>query len=389
MEDRRTESYSILVKMKVPDYLKLVENAYKAKGGITGQRDRLKTTSAIRIRKRMVEDFNRGAILPPVVVGILAGDEEFKELGIGSEKRVRELLERLPAERISIIDGMQRTAVFFENKDQYQHREIRVEMWVATDTSHLTYRMLVLNTGQVPWNLRRQIEVMYAPIITEIRSKMQAASAELSRPIDIFSIDDRKRRTQPGEFQADDVMEMYMAFALRKAKVDTETVLANEFSRLDMIDAVSRDNFLPLFIQVFTALCKLDLAFGRLTTNSSEGKFSIGRHLFDSQPACVGFVTAAAQRIFGRPGTTGKDHTEQARAARDIMKRCTEVSERISTMDPEQIAMFLDFDVLNEAVTRPSGKIGDFEREFFTEAFRVFFAEEEPIQSMTSCWRAY
>lgn len=390
MFDSRSKSYSLIAKMKVSEYLEYVRNAYERKGGLGGQRDALKTTSALRIRRRMADDFSKGAILPPVVVGLLVDEEEIKEINSADAwaNRLEAILRRDP-ERISIIDGMQRTTIFLDNVSSLGNNEIRVEFWIASETNSLTYRMLVLNTGQIPWNLRRQIEVVYAPMLTEIKNDLARNYPELDSKVQLFGIDDNRRRADVGQFQANDVIEMYICFGLRKAKVDTESVLADEFSRLDMIDAVSKPRFLGFFLDVFVCLCKLDLAFGRYKGDGAKERFSIGRHLFDSQPACVGFVTAAAQKIYGRIGAD-RASDQQEDSLKFIVERCNKVAEKFEQFNEDEAREFLSFDILNDRLNNVTAKrIGDFEREYFTEAFRLFFTEDHEVNNLLACWRAF
>jgi hypothetical protein len=85
--DSRTECYSVLTTMCVGDYLHLVEIAHTMKGALSGQRDTLKTTTGKRIRARMVADIQRGAVLPPVVIGAVVPDGEFKKFPISDAKK--------------------------------------------------------------------------------------------------------------------------------------------------------------------------------------------------------------------------------------------------------------------------------------------------------------
>src|SRR5271165_3493915 len=76
--DDRTECFSVQTTMTIKDYLQLVGSAHSARGALSGQRDTLKTTTAKRIRTRMVSDIRRGAVLPPVVIGAVVDDDVFK-----------------------------------------------------------------------------------------------------------------------------------------------------------------------------------------------------------------------------------------------------------------------------------------------------------------------
>src|SRR5690349_17243597 len=104
MLDRRISSRSILISTTIRDYLSLVGTAYHRRGNIEGQRDTLKTTSALRIRARMRTDVERGAVLPPVVVGILGDMEAVKNSASWSEINLKEFLSGLEETSISIID---------------------------------------------------------------------------------------------------------------------------------------------------------------------------------------------------------------------------------------------------------------------------------------------
>lgn len=66
IQDTRVDCWSALVEFDVNDYLMLAEKAYVNRGGIRHQREALKTTTAKRIRTRLVEDLRRGAVIPPL-----------------------------------------------------------------------------------------------------------------------------------------------------------------------------------------------------------------------------------------------------------------------------------------------------------------------------------
>ncbi len=113
IKDTRANCYSAMIQLNVAEYLEMVEKVFKEKGGLEGQRDTLKTTTAIRIRKRMIEDLEKGAILPPIVLGVIISE---KELSTIDKLDINELLNiiRNPKNSISIIDGMQRTTALSE-----------------------------------------------------------------------------------------------------------------------------------------------------------------------------------------------------------------------------------------------------------------------------------
>ena len=172
--DEKLKCISVMTKMIIDDYLKIVENAYQNRGGISGQREALKQKTAISIRNRMINDIKEGTILPPIVIGVVVNEGEYEKFK-NEEITLEELINKDNIEQLSIIDGMQRTTALIKASVENQsvkEREIRIEYWISDNSNSLLYRMLVLNTGQVPWNVRRQIEVIFSGIIKEIKTKV-------------------------------------------------------------------------------------------------------------------------------------------------------------------------------------------------------------------------
>ena len=57
-----------------------------------------------------------------------------------------------------------------------------------------------------------------------------------------------ERRTKAGEYPPDSLVELYIAFGLRKTDIDTQETLADEFSRLDITDALGGDQYRSLLL---------------------------------------------------------------------------------------------------------------------------------------------
>jgi hypothetical protein len=366
----------------------MVNSTFKNRGGLEGQRDTLKTTTAIRIRNRMVKDVEAGAVLPPIVLGVIVSEEDFSTLDKLERDSFLKLISEIPYDNVSIIDGMQRTTALFEAlkaadinyKKDIEDRKIRIEYWVAFQVNSLIYRMLVLNTGQVPWNIRRQIEIVFRSNIKELKQKFSS--------IEIMEINDERRRSNPGQFQADNVIELFLVFGARKEKIDLQEKLADEFTRQDFIESTANFNFTNIFYEVMNYLAKLDRALSVYKCENVEGYFKEGMDLFSSQPACVGFVTAIALSVLGRPGLD-YDSAKQNERWHQIKIDADELLQRLSKLDSSEIGTFLDFLTLNELIRKKPGKSSYFEREFFLQAFKVLIEESFQVENMTPCWRAY
>lgn len=386
LEDKNTSSLSILYTDTIENYTKLVNNVYKNQGGIEGQRRPVKTKTGIRIRRRMVEDIKKGTILPPITIGAVVNDVIFKKISLSKNSdSLLQVLNELGENNLSIIDGMQRTTALIEaNEDlSINHHPIRLEVWVAKSIDSLIYRMLILNTGQIPWDIKRQLQTIYKPILEEVRKQIE--------DIHIFEIDDQGRRSQSGQFQSSRIVEYFLSYTSRKTNVDTKEKVADDFARMDAAEATSKDTFLVDFIETLKVMVDIDHIFSKCLIPEGidiEGKISNGRDIFTSAPAGHGFIAAAAVNIYGRPGIE-YDMEKVKENKQDFLSKSTKFIQKISKYSGEEIFEFLDLIGLNEKLSARSGKVGEFEREFYFKAFQTLFEEGDNLPSMSPCWEAY
>ncbi|MEG4944393.1 hypothetical protein [Microcoleus sp. F4-D5] len=381
LEDKKVNCYSFMVQLSVEDYLNMVSRTFENRGGLEGQRDTLKTTTAIRIRERMVQDIEAGALIPPIVLGVIVSQVTFDKLETLKDRdSFLALMKGIDSDSISIIDGMQRTTALHEarKKTDISKNKIRIEYWIASQVNSLTYRMLVLNTGQVPWNIRRQIEIVFRSIIKELKQK--------STCVEILEINDERRSSSPGQFHADNIIELFLVFGARKEKIDLQERLADEFMRQDFIESAANENFINIFYEVINYLGKFDRAIAKYKDENSEEYFKDGNLFRKSQPACVGFVTAIGLSVLGRAGSKYSSE-KQNEKWNQIKNDADKMLERISSLKSNEIKDFLDFPTLNELIGKKPAKSN--EREFFLQAFKILIEENFKVDNMTPCWRAY
>ncbi|MCI8707323.1 hypothetical protein V1226_11425 [Lachnospiraceae bacterium JLR.KK009] len=382
--DKKLKCMSAITRMSVGEYLKIVGKAYQNRGGISGQREALKQKTAISIRNRMIEDIKDGTILPPIVIGLVVNEEKYQKLKKG-EIAYGQLVSDEPVEQLSIIDGMQRTTALMKavsEKEEVNQDEIRVEYWISDNSNSLLYRMLILNTGQVPWNVRRQIEVIFSGIIKEIKEKVVN--------IEVFEIGDSSIRSKGGQYQADGLIELFLAFGARTWKVNTKEKLTDEFTRHDFLQSSGETDLVHLFCDVLTCMAKMDILldckYKKKDDNSTE-KFRSGKELFARQPARIGFVAAAGEKIMGRPG----DERDKEKIEGYKMKFINAIENVVSSIEQkgeEELVGYMDFATLNQMMERRTAKVGDFERELFYEAFKVIVEENGQLSNLGICWRA-
>jgi hypothetical protein len=379
--DDRTDCWSVLTTLKIREYIDLVRTAHAERGSLSGQRDVLRTTTAKRIRDRMVSDIRACAVLPPVVLGVVVDKKAFARLPLVSSKDPSDFLSKDAARNLSIIDGMQRTAALLEAVEidkKVLDLSVRVEFWLAQSVRSMVYRMLVLNTGQVPWTLARQLSVVYAPLLSEIREEVP----EIDR---IFSPDKPGRRVAAAQFSSDALVELYIAFSLRKTNIDTKEALSEEFSRLDFVENLSDAAFQNQFYATLSLLTDLDKAFAR--HEGGTERYAKGRNIFDGQPARIGFIVAIAQHVLGRPGLDRAVKDRQARMEM-IQKAVWALIEKLNALSVKEVGKFLRLDVLSEVLDRRVGQVGRYERSVFFEAFKVLVDEDFDLPNMEACWRA-
>lgn len=387
LRDNRVECFSVLAKIDALEYLKIINNAYKNRGGIQGQRSPLKTKSAQRIRKRLVEDIEKNSVIPPIVIGVRVSNEKFENLNINDSESLNSFWNDLDNENLSIIDGMQRTTALIEAKDKGtidKNYQIRLELWISHSSNSLVYRMLVLNSGQIPWNLKRQLNVVFSQFISELKDNIPG--------LDLIDTDEESRRKKAGMYQASHFVELFMLFGSRRVSIDLQAELAEEFTRLDIAETSGNQNFMKYFIGVSSLLVELDKVFSNLTNPVTEielKKYKTGLSIFSSQPARAAFVTACSQEIFGILGTQLNEDVQNSK----YEKLATSISNYISTMPTSQkeLSEILDLPTLDERTNLKTSKVGEFERNYFLSAFKTFISlvKDNELQNMTPCWVSY
>lgn len=385
LHDTKSSCSSIITNISLGDYLNLIETAYANDGALEGQRKAQTSKSAVRIRHQMMSDFLDGGVLPPVVVGLIEPELSEETKNVRKDQLLKHLFDR--KEQLCIIDGMQRTTAMREAvrdsvNTEISERQIRIEVWMSKSVTKLIYRMLVLNTGQLPWSLRRQLEVVMLPI----KNELSTGISELK----IMEANDASRRTRPGEFQADKLLELFLIFGSRSEKVDTRDLISEEFLKLDFIESASKGELLSDYIEILKLVISFDYALAGLKPSEDSQRFDKGIDLFTSQPVLAGLICALAMKIYGRPGAD-YEIERQRRNFDKIVSGFNKFLEKISSFDESELAKFMRFETLNSILgtkSSASTKIGDMERAYFRDAFLALISEDFDVDSMEICWRA-
>lgn len=376
IKDNCSKSWSVMTSMKVGEYLHLVENIQQ----LDAQRDVLKTRAAITIRKRLIEDITKGTVIPPVVLGIVM-PEDAPEI---TEPTFSDIFNNAIGS-LTIIDGIQRTESLKKatlQDENVSDNNMRVEIWVSKRVSSLIYRMLVLNTGQVPWNTRRQVEVVYAPLKLEAEQRVNG--------LRLISIGENERRSLAGEFPANVIADLYIAFTSRKVLFDNKESLADDFTRLDVINMTSKQEVSDFFFDALLMLVRLDQQFFRYNPqeNDRNGKIYIGRDIFTSAPSRIAFVVAIAVYVCGRAGGAERTIPQQVSKMNSLKQHFNVFIEKLNAMDEDGLKEFLCLGILNDILKAlPAKRIGDEERKYFQDAYSLLVKEGFDLDSMEEAWR--
>lgn len=404
--DKRSECYLVLATMELKEYIELVKDAFDRKGNLEGQRDVISHSSvANKIRNRMANDFKNGSVFPQVVIGLLVDEkifhlfDEFDPYGKDEDIiAVINLIKNMRKDAISIIDGIQRTNIYFENSIGNENRPIRVEFYITTSVTKLLYRMLVLNTGQVPWNTRRQLEVIFSNLSTSILNAVKEKDFEIVDKININSIDDKQKRKNSGTFNKSTLIEMYLTFNTRNIKVNLSNEIAEEFQRFDMLQSVEKQENFSIFIEIFILLCKWDIALGKYETSNATEEYSTdyidpksqikeGRDFFTNTPVIMGFIAACSEYILGAV-TVERTPESKNQKLNTVKKQFNFIINKIQI---DNSIDFMDFDILNLAISSLSkkGNIGEIQRKYFKDAFTsiIKYDDLEELPTLGACWR--
>lgn len=371
MKDERIQCYSIMISMNTDEYLKIIEEAYENNGGIEGQRVPLKNRSAQRIRETMREDIKAGTVLPPIVIGCTMENIKIIE-DIYNNGTLLEndeiILDILKTNKISIIDGMQRTTAIKEisDRDNEFRTKLRIELWITNNSNNLIYRMLVLNTGQISWTLKKQLEVVFSHIKREIEQKIPN--------LGLIESNDGGKSNKPQKYQVSHLVELYLNFSTRKCDVKLSEKVAEEFAKQDVIEKSYNQLHLDYFISIIKNLVDLDSII------SSEN--GIEKRIFGDQNARAGFVVSIASYIFGRPGRSLSNETI-IKNYEYINEALDEYIKRLDKMNTEEIIKYLDIELLKEIIAQFDKKEL---AEYYKKAFDVLIEEKFEVENMGICW---
>lgn len=159
--DRRINGTSWMVKMKIGDYLKMIDlegNIYQ------------RTLQSLSFYQKLIQDLLNDTTMPPISV---VYPEESINFDKGLDKR----------KKFIILDGLQRTNCIIQCKrlieegrsegefkmlEKFENKYIYVEIWEKLELRNILYKMVVLNTGQKKMDYDHQLDILSSSIKTTL-----------------------------------------------------------------------------------------------------------------------------------------------------------------------------------------------------------------------------
>lgn len=241
--DHRLQNFLVSARSDYRWYLDVTKGA---ESNLAIQRDIIKGQKTYATLR---QDLKRGCVLPPVVLAIQQLDlpDQLKDgpqspyFAAESETlaALSKVLNETEPQSVQIIDGLQRTnairSVYEElaedEREAFLERPIRFEAWINIRLDALAYRMLLLNAGQKPMSMKHQIEVLS----DSMRSNLQDIDG-----LDIIRGMDKRRRTQPGQFQLAILTGAFQAWLQRSPNVDLRNAITEQLLSEEAIEELGK-----------------------------------------------------------------------------------------------------------------------------------------------------
>jgi hypothetical protein len=112
--------------------------------------------------------------------------------------------------------------------------------------------MLVLNSGQIPWGLDKQLEVVFKPILKRLKYRVPYLDKLISNKI----------------YKQAEIVELFLAFTSRKVRIDKKQQLAEYHAALDIMSLIREKSghIIDKFEEIFSSLPEEQLNVGKYAT---------------------------------------------------------------------------------------------------------------------------
>jgi hypothetical protein len=379
--DQRVRALNVSLSIEVEEYLQLLEDIIDAN---ELQRNKVRSHNP---RVLLKSDLLSGCVIPPIVLACseagVAGFREDIERALDSQLqtdptvlfgKVQDVFRK---HQLIILDGLQRSYALMEAAredvpreihERFLKRELRIELQLGLSKRGLLYRMLTLNTGQTPMTLKHQLEILYKDYEDAGRDDGIALMSEKSG----------KKPQRIGDFSFADAVNMYQARLTGDAAPIDRAGIVDQLQRDQILQAYdeasnedvdTRDIFAETLICYVSFIQRIDELALNWHYEGTEINNPFGKSIFQIfvKPQPMGAFGATIGLVLDSGSKSAKIF-----ATPDQIRRIVE-QVNLPTNPAETFDQVID---LLAAVQARSKKVGEDQREFFSEWFRFIFDVE-------------
>ncbi|CAA2107116.1 hypothetical protein [Variovorax paradoxus] len=355
LEDRKVAAQSVLIEISIRDYLKLAKQIYKNN---EFQRKRVRNSKSVySLLKR---DILHGCVIPPIVLAYTRDK--------GTLERDLEQAINNDGTHFVLLDGLQRSYTLMDIEaettegsnvqNEFLDRMIRCEIYEGINRIGILYRMLTLNTGQTSMSVRHQIEIMYQDFL-----HTSPDGITLVREVD------EGRARQPNSYNFREIIEGFNSYLDRnESQLDRGDVLENIASLENLAKENDGRDIFRIFLSAWHAFI---LKIGTLGLEYPESDEDSSDELEDSIRQLWGAtgvqIFKKAQAVSGFGAAIGLLRDDDPEVALDNL----ELELIVIGAEPDEF--MVNFNQIIEAINSKAKRIGNAQRLFFRQFFRMLF----------------
>ena len=369
-EDQRIQTSNYLIELDLKEYLEFAKDILS-----NNEYQRKRVRSSMSIYSQLKEDLKYGCIIPPIVLAIDSNDMPD---GVLDQSNIKELLKKS-----LILDGLQRTYTIMDAYDEliqagqdtssFLKGSLRAEVYGGINRFGLLYRMLTLNTGQTPMTLRHQIEILYSNYDVSIPDITLIKEVEGKSPRKI------------GEYRFQDIIDGFVSYLQSSYLPMTRSTVLETIKTLETISSENVDEDLfKIFVESYDSLLKkMDNLLPEDELTKMTDLLSDDENLMLNADSIKTFLFA--ENIFSFMSRSqvmtgfgsGLAILEQKNKIRSI----SNINELVASLKPGgeiSYDWFLEINKNLYIIKQNSSKIGNSQRMYFSEFFRLLFDKTGP-----------
>lgn len=369
-EDQRIQTSNYLIELDLKEYLEFAKDILS-----NNEYQRKRVRSSMSIYSQLKEDLKYGCIIPPIVLAIDSNDMPD---GVLDQSNIKELLKKS-----LILDGLQRTYTIMDAYDEliqagqdtssFLKGSLRAEVYGGINRFGLLYRMLTLNTGQTPMTLRHQIEILYSNYDVSIPDITLIKEVEGKSPRKI------------GEYRFQDIIDGFVSYLQSSYLPMTRSTVLETIKTLETISSENVDEDLfKIFVESYDSLLKkMDNLLPEDELTKMTDLLSDDENLMLNADSIKTFLFA--ENIFSFMSRsqvmTGFGSGLAILKQKNKIRSISNINELVASLKPGgeiSYDWFLEINKNLYIIKQNSSKIGNSQRMYFSEFFRLLFDETGP-----------